>query len=83
MWRTFGKSTLEDYIGLCESNMDSFGLFFSSRHLTLNLVSHEVFHLVHRIMEWSGCDLDSEHHEQGALLMGWLMEKVWAIVVPD
>ena len=65
-------------VGLCShSGGETFGLFFKiGKHLTLRTVSHEVFHLTHRILEWTESRFDEQHHEQGALLYGFLITEV-------
>jgi hypothetical protein len=74
----YGTTTADNYEGLCcWSGGHNFGLFFTpSAARSINVISHEVFHLTHRIMEWAGCNFDKEHHEQGALLNGYLMKLV-------
>lgn len=64
-------------LALCCCNDCVFGLFFSHKDLTIQLVAHEVFHLTHRILEYTNSAFDAEHHEQGALLHGYLFEEVW------
>lgn len=77
----FGDISDNDYSALCAySNTGEFGLFFDSETITLTKIAHEVFHLTHRIMDWSGCNFDLDHHEQGALLHGWLMNKVNSMI---
>lgn len=61
---------------LCHSGGQTFALFIARKEITLNLLSHEVFHLTHRILEWTSANFDRDHHEQGALLHGYLMELV-------
>lgn len=68
----------DDYNALCSySGGHTYALFFERKNLTLKILSHEVFHLTHRIMEWVGANFDSGHHETGALLHGYLMDEVW------
>lgn len=67
-----------NYDALCSySGGHTFALFFAREQMTLKILSHEVFHLTHRIMDWSGLNFDSNHHEQGALLHGYLMDMVF------
>lgn len=54
-----------------------FGLFFLPSALNINTIGHEVFHLTHRILEWASCNFDAAHHEQGALLHGYLLNQVF------
>lgn len=69
---------LEDYDALCSySGGHCFGLFFERKYITLKTISHEIFHLTHRILDWAGANFDSTHHEQGALLNGYLTEMVY------
>ena len=74
----FGAPPDDDsYSGWCLWNRRStFALVFDRREISLELVSHEVFHLTHRILEWSSSNFDEEHHEQGAMLHGFLMARV-------
>jgi hypothetical protein len=66
----------DDYNGLCTMNHDKFGIILRQRVIDMTLVAHEVFHLTHRILEWSDANFDPEHHEQGAILHGYLMDLV-------
>jgi hypothetical protein len=67
----------DQYSALCSYGKGrNFALFFEPEACTVNVVSHEVFHLTHRILDWSGANFDGCHHEQGALLHGYLMELV-------
>lgn len=66
-----------DYDAMCSySGGHTFALFFAREPLTLKILSHEVFHLTHRIMDWVSANFDAGHHEQGALLHGYLMDAV-------
>jgi hypothetical protein len=66
-----------NYDALCSySGGHNFALFFERESLTVKILSHEVFHLTHRIMDWVGANFDANHHEQGALLHGYLMDMV-------
>jgi hypothetical protein len=71
----FGPAPAADnYDALCSySGGHTFALFLSRRTLTLKILSHEIFHLTHRILDWVGANFDATHHEQGALLHGYLM----------
>lgn len=73
----FGPAPSGNYNALCSSSGDGyFGLFFIPSAVNLQVISHEVFHLTHRILDWAGCNFDSTHHEQAALLHGYLMVEV-------
>lgn len=50
-----------------------FGVFLPGDH-DANDLAHEVFHATHRILDWANCNFDAEHHEQGAMLCGYLTE---------
>lgn len=78
MERLFGPAPdIHGYDALCSwSGGGTFGLFFLRKSMSLNTVSHEVFHLTHRIMEWVSANFDPDHHEQGAMLHGHLMSEV-------
>lgn len=66
-----------EYDAMCSwSGGHRFALFLSYRALTAKVISHEIFHLTHRMMDWVGANFDRDHHEQGALLHGYLTEKV-------
>lgn len=66
----------------CRSRGHTFGLFFNRKALCMEKLAHEVFHLTHRILEWASCNFDPNHHEQGALLHGYLMDLVWLETMP-
>ena len=51
-------------------------LLFCKGNLNADHVSHELFHLTHRIMEYRNFNFGPDHHEQGAYLIGWLTGKV-------
>lgn len=73
----FGPSPASsDIAALCSYGTGhTFALFFEPKP-DLKIVAHEVFHLAHRIMDWAGANFDGTHHEQGALLNGYLMDLV-------
>lgn len=74
----FGPAPAGDYTALCSySGGHEFGLFFNRERLSLEILSHEVFHLTHRILDWAGANFDATHHEQAALLHGYLMKTVY------
>lgn len=74
----FGESNLTDCDALCSSSGGhNFALFFSTKaSRNMEVIAHEVFHLTHRILDWTNSNFDKEHHEQGALLHGYLMNLV-------
>lgn len=67
--------------GLCSNNCGYFALFFDKEHIDITNISHEVFHVTHRILEWTRGAFDEDHHEQGALLCGYLMGLVYPLVI--
>ena len=70
------------FAGLCScSDSGDFALFFRPNRLTYSDIGHEVFHLTHRIMEYYEGNFDSNHHEQGAYLHGYLMDLVCNLVL--
>lgn len=75
----FGEPPAKDSYGALASydGVGNFGMFFESRKFTICKLAHEVFHLTHRILEWTNSNFDSGHHEQAAMLCGYLME--WAM----
>lgn len=66
-----------EYDALCShSGGHKFALFFDRKALSMKIIGHEVFHLTHRILEWVSANFDKDHHEQGSLLCGYLMDLV-------
>jgi len=58
-----------------------FGLFFEpAAKNRLEIVSHEIFHLTHRILEKNTMNFDESHHEMGAYLCEYLTKKVFGIL---
>jgi hypothetical protein len=74
----FGEVDGCNWDGLCSWDENgTFGIFLPSTNAdNCSVIAHEVFHLTHRILEWTNSNFDAEHHEQGALLHGYLMEWV-------
>ena len=70
-----------EFVALCSRNdVGQFGLFFTPNQ-QLEEVSHEVFHLTHRILEHHGAPLTPVSHEHAALLHGYLMGKIGKMVM--
>ena len=70
----------EDYYncaGLCCHQGSNFGLFFEIKNLTIDTISHEIFHVTHRILERHETHFDSGHHEHAAALHGYLTDLVF------
>lgn len=75
----FGPAPDGDYNALCcYSSCSTFGLFFRPEALTNNIIGHEVFHLTHRMLDWVEANFDKDHHEQGALLHGYLLDWIFS-----
>jgi hypothetical protein len=74
----FGPTPTSNFGALCSYGDFSshFGLFFKKDTVDISDISHEVFHLTHRILEWTNCPFDIDHQEQGALLNSYLMKLV-------
>lgn len=81
---TFGTVDRE-YGALCSyDNYGNVGLFFQRRFIAdEDTIAHEIFHATHRILEWAGCNFDPQHHEQGALLCGYLSKLVRGAIAQD
>lgn len=79
----FGPSTLGDFEGLCSysSSLPNFALFFRADSLFYDNISHEVFHLTHRILDFIGSKFDVENQECAAYLNGYLMNLVMEKVI--
>jgi len=84
MNKTLGKEEpgfeFHDTTALCSRYYNNYALFFDKQYICINIVAHEVFHLTHRIMEYVSANFDHEHHEQGAMLHGYLMDLVYRAV---
>lgn len=84
---TFGKDRDDtEYHALHCYSLESgeFGIFLN-RKAALDITdwSHEVFHATHRILQWASCNFDNDHHEQGALLNGYLNKLVQQAIAAD
>lgn len=70
-----------DYDALCSyGHGHNFALFFEPPSLTVKVVTHEIFHLTHRILDWAGVKFDSAHHESAALLHGYLCHTIFTLL---
>ena len=84
----FGECTAFGGRAFCSySGEGNFALFFRPDAITHRVIAHEVFHLTHRILEWASVRVDSDNHEAGALLMGylhaWAYGKLGKIIQPE
>lgn len=80
----FGECPDKPYFALCSYNArGDFGIFLPRRLLDEETIAHEVFHATHRILEWTCCNFDEKHHEQGALLNGYLSTLVRDAIAAD
>lgn len=70
----FGECPTYDYYCLCSYNHRGDFAIFMQRNAGVDDDAHEVFHCTHRIMEHCNCNFDPQHHEQGALLCGYLSQ---------
>lgn len=73
----FGPAPSGTYNGLCSWEGYNFAVFLdppSSK--SIEVISHEVFHLTNRMLEWVNSPFNEHLHEQGALLHGYLMKLV-------
>lgn len=75
----FGKPPDKGAYGalLSYNLLGEYAMFFTPKRTGVNEIAHEVFHLTHCILEWTNVNFDSGHHEQGAMLCGYLM--AWAM----
>lgn len=73
----FGPFQDLGHVAICSyASTDNFALFFTPPALEINIISHEVFHLTHRILDFTGVQFDRHNHEAAAHLHGWLMDAV-------
>lgn len=68
--------TNDDWAAMHSYRDANFGLFIPTDGKCPKVLAHEIFHLTHRILEWTNSNFDPDHHEQGALLCGFLTELV-------
>lgn len=75
----FGEPPGKDSYGALSSydGIGNFSMFFQAHRVGIKEIAHEVFHVTHRILDWTASNFDPEHHEAGALLHAYLME--WAL----
>lgn len=59
------------------------GIFLLENNLTPNVISHEIFHAVHFIMQSIGEAFDIEHQEPHAYLCGYITEWVYKILAKE
>jgi hypothetical protein len=79
--RSKDEGTYDQHNGLCISQGTNFGLCFSEQSSkNACIVSHEVFHLTHRILEYHMVNFDSENHEPAAILNGYLSARIHGIL---
>lgn len=75
----FDANSDEDiYEGMCSFNFltGCFGLFLRRKRSTFNTISHEIFHLTHRILQHIGYNFDNSHSEGAAMLNGYLTQLI-------
>lgn len=66
------------WTGLCAWSGFRIALFFDRSELCHDLISHEVFHAAHRVMERHGVAFGVHNHEPFAHLAGWLTGLVYS-----
>jgi len=77
-YKQFGpiqKGGYVDGIASYNSNGD-FALFFSGKKLRQGVITHEVFHITHRILDFHGVKFSPDNHEAHAYLCGWIAQWV-------
>lgn len=78
--RLFGPPPSEDYSALVSANDNMhYAMLLHPRALEdLATVSHEMFHLTHRIMDERGFKFDIDNHEAFAQMHGYLTRVIYA-----
>lgn len=76
----FKENDDDNFQAMMLANGHSYGLAFIKEFSKVSIVSHEVFHLTHRMMDNHGVRFEIECHEAFAILHGHLFDKVWKIV---
>lgn len=82
-WKSIIGPPLEGIciVGQVERCNGNFVLFLKRTHAkNVEIVAHEVFHIAHRIGDWTNLGFDENHHEGVALLHGWLIQKIFKIL---
>lgn len=84
--KVFGEENINtkniNVIGACcEARVRGlYALIYKRSHLTADNITHEIFHLVHKILSWKLATEhpyhDAYHGEHGAMLFGYLMAQV-------
>lgn len=76
--RRFGDYQVDPQCeGLVSSSGGYYLLLLKPRDCTHGQIAHEIFHLTHRIMEWTGDRFDDDHSEPAAYLVQWLTKRVY------
>jgi hypothetical protein len=80
MSREFGDyDGLDDFAAMCTHHHtdNKFALFFKPDFLSINVVSHEIFHLTLRMLEKVSSNINTDNHEHAAYLHGYLMQLIF------
>ena len=65
------------------SNTDDCYLFIVEKNITINTVSHEIYHLTNRMLLYKGMVLKIEDDEEHAILNAFLNEKVIDLLIKN
>lgn len=80
----FGPNCMGPGIDACVYRHDfkgRFAVFFRRGDVDSSTMTHEVFHLTHRILDWAGTNFDAHHHEHAALLNGYLNDQTMTFLL--
>lgn len=75
----------DDFYAACFYHKSNFAIFLSKsviEQLEYEILTHEIFHLTRRIMDYHGAKFEIESHEPFALLHEWLTKWVFSKMLP-
>ena len=78
------QDTTDAGAACCWSGEQQFAVLFGRAQLdvrNIEMIGHEVFHLTHRILQWSDVKFGEEDHEAAALLHGYLLDTVVGMIL--
>jgi hypothetical protein len=79
--KVFGRfDSSSSYLAMCCPRGSEYLLAFSREGLVPGVISHEVFHSTHLIMERRGVEYHIDHDEPFAILNEYLFNETWKIV---
>lgn len=58
----------------------NFGIFLERMSSDKNIISHEIFHITHRMLEYVGHKFSTDNSEVPALLNGYLTEIIFNMI---